>query len=101
MASIRPEFEKFAAKFPVGSDNSPNFGKWSSLHKKGLAPTADDVPSDNKLKIWDFMIRFSAKHSERIPQEFPLSSRNIPVPSRNIPSFGSFFIPPQRTTAYA
>ena len=99
LARIRPEFEAFAAKFPTGSDHPLNFGRWSNLHKKGLAPTADDVPSDNTLNIVDFMNHFKAKHENSRPVPFPIFSRNIPDYSRNFPICGTLFTPPQRAVA--
>jgi len=99
LARIRPEFEAFAAKFPTGSDHPLNFGRWSNLHKKGLAPTADDVPSDNMLNIVDFMNHFKAKHENSRPVPFPIFSRNIPDYSRNFPICGTLFTPPQRAVA--
>lgn len=99
LARIRPEFEAFAAKFPTGSDHPANFGKWSNLHKEGIAPTANDVPSDNKLNIVDFMNHFRAKHSLSKPESFPVSSRNFPDYSRLFPACGTRFTPPQRAVA--
>ena len=99
LARIRPEFEAFAAKFPTGSDHPANFGKWSNLHKEGIAPTANDVPSDNKLNIVDFMNHFRAKHSPSKPEPFPVSSRNFPDHSRIFPACGTLFTPPQRAVA--
>ena len=99
LARIRPEFEAFAAKFPTGSDHPLNFGRWSNLHKKGLAPTADDVPSDNTLNIVDFMNHFKAKHENSRPVPFPIFSRNIPDYSRNFPICGTLFTHPQRAVA--
>ena len=99
LARIRPEFEAFAAKFPTGSDHPANFGKWSNLHKEGIAPTANDVPSDNKLNIVDFMNHFRAKHSPSKPEPFPVSSRNFPDYSRLFPACGTRFTPPQRAVA--
>lgn len=99
LARIRPEFEAFAAKFPTGSDHPANFGKWSNLHKEGIAPTANDVPSDNKLNIVDFMNHFRAKHSPSKPETFPVSSRNFPDYSRLFPACGTRFTPPQRAVA--
>ena len=99
LESIRPEFEAFAAKFPTGSNHPAHLGKWSNLHKEGIAPTADDVPSDNKLNIVDFMNHFRAKHSPSKPESFPVSSRNFPDYSRIFPACGTRFTPPQRAVA--
>ena len=99
LARIRPEFEAFAAKFPTGSDHPLNFGRWSNMHKKGNAPTADDVPSDNTLNIVDFMNHFKAKRENSRPEPFPNFSRNIPDYSRNFPVCETRFTPPQRAVA--
>jgi len=99
LESIRPEFEAFAAKFPTGSNHPAHLGKWSNLHKEGIAPTANDVPSDNKLNIVDFMNHFRAKHSPSKPEPFPVSSRNFPDHSRIFPACGTLFTPPQRAVA--
>ena len=99
LARIRPEFEAFAAKFPTASAPPLNFGRWSNLHKEVIAPTADDVPSDNKLNIVDFMNHFKAKHSTSKPEPFPIFSRNIPDYSRIFPACGTRFTPPQRAVA--
>ena len=99
LESIRPEFEAFAAKFPTGSNHPAHLGKWSNLHKEGIAPTADDVPSDNKLNIVDFMNHFKAKYSNSKPEPFPVFSRNFPDYSRIFPACGTRFTPSQRAVA--
>ena len=99
LVRIRPEFEAFAAKFPTGSDHPANFGRWSNLHKEGIAPTADDVPSDNKLNIVDFMNHFKVKHSNSKPEPFPVFSRTFPDYSRIFPACGTRFTPSQRAVA--
>ena len=44
--TLRPEFEKFVACFPDGTEkHGPAWGLWNLLRRQGIAPSAADVPN--------------------------------------------------------
>ena len=63
---LRPAFNAFAARFDASFNEAMAFGTWMYLHSQNIAPTADDVPTDNELGIIDFL------------QEIRLGYRRIP-----------------------
>lgn len=60
-ARLRPQFDVFAAKFPPLANDAMAFGIWLHLHSLNCAPSASDVPPENRLGIVEFMNDFKLK----------------------------------------
>ena len=52
---LRPEFEAFFEKFSAGNLSKVALGLWLYLHELGKAPTASNVPENNRLDALTFL----------------------------------------------
>lgn len=62
--TIRPDFDKFLARFQNGSSRrGPAWGLWCLLHKKGVAPFAADV-TDGEADVMLFLKNFQRERRQ-------------------------------------
>ena len=58
-ARLRPDFERFLSNFSDGSKmRGPAWGLWCSLHRRGMAPKAADVPYGSQCGVYEFLKNF-------------------------------------------
>lgn len=55
LEAARPQFEAFLARFVVQGKRGPAWGLWSSLFRKGNAPSAADVKDRGTMEVLPFL----------------------------------------------
>lgn len=55
LEAVRPRFEQFFSRFAVQEKRGPAWGLWSSLFRKGNAPSAEDVKGLDMMDAFAFL----------------------------------------------